>query len=87
MIVVLLLQTYASLLSLLKISLMIRILRPWQSVRNARTETSGKKQLMMILTRLRKKGVYRSDTYTSQNISCWIQMGFSFEREMKIMMW
>jgi hypothetical protein len=55
MIIVLLLQTNASQLSLLKISLTIQILRPWQSVRNAQTRTSGKKKLKLSLTRLRKE--------------------------------
>jgi hypothetical protein len=40
-------QTYASQLLLLKISLVIQILRPWQSVRNARIGISGKKQLRL----------------------------------------
>jgi hypothetical protein len=55
MIIALLLQIYASQLSLLKISLTIQILRPWQSARNTQTETSGKKQLKLSVTRLRKE--------------------------------
>jgi hypothetical protein len=55
MIIVLLLETYASQLSLLIISLTIQILRSWQRVRNARTGTSEKKQFKVSLTRLRKE--------------------------------
>jgi hypothetical protein len=44
MIIVLQLSTHTSQQSLLKISLLIQILRPWQCAKGARTRTNGKKQ-------------------------------------------
>jgi hypothetical protein len=56
MIVVLQLSTHVSQPSLLRISYLIQILRPWQSAKGARTGTNGKKQLRLTLTRLRREG-------------------------------
>jgi hypothetical protein len=54
MILVLQLSTQASQPSLQKVSLLIQIQRPWQSVRNIRTEINGRKQLRLSKVRLRK---------------------------------
>jgi hypothetical protein len=55
MIVVLQLLTHASQPSLLKVSLSIQILRPWQSAKGAQTGINRRKILRLNLTHLRKE--------------------------------
>jgi hypothetical protein len=55
MIAVLQLSTHASQPSLMKMSLLIQILRAWQSAKGAHTRINGRKQLRLSLTRLRKE--------------------------------
>jgi hypothetical protein len=87
MIVIQLLQAYASQLSLLKVSLMTQIQRPWQSVRNTRIRISGKNQLKLSLTHLRKE---RCSLKRCLHLSEPFLLGSSevlFIRETKIMRW
>jgi hypothetical protein len=80
-----LLQTYASQPSLLKISLTIQVLKSWQGVRNARTETSRKRQLKLRLTYLRKERCLQMSDLHLPELLMLCSSGFSFDREIKIM--